>query len=259
MRPHAIRCFAYALALLLIAAQAVAMDLAALPGATADAMGQAASPQAIAEYRRKLGEYQQARAAFEQEASAYWSSIAEKRRGRNAKRRDRQPIALEDYVLTQPPIYSGPKRPVNPSPEPEPEEKPRQRKTIPLVSDLLKAAADHFQFAPQRPASEVEFKRAYARVASAAGLTREQAVRVYSFETGGNGNHDMQSGLSASRPGSRAISTAIGYNQLLTTNTVELIAEQGHRYIEALTGKAAHLNGAPRQAMDHKIAVLKRM
>jgi hypothetical protein len=75
--------------------------------------------------------------------------------------------------------------------------------------------------------SEVEFKRAYAR-ARGGGLTREQAVRVYSFETGGNGNHDMQSGLSASRPGSRAISTAIGYNQLLTTNSVELIAEQGH-------------------------------
>src|SRR2546421_6419279 len=257
MRPHAIRCFGYALALLLIAAQAVAMDLAALPGATADAMAQAASPQAIAEYRRKLGEYQQARAAFEQEASAYWSSIAEKRRGRNAKRRDRQPIALEDYVLTQPPIYSGPKRPVNPSPEPEPEEKPRQRKTIPLVADLLKAAADHFQFAPQQPASEVEFKRAYARVASAAGLTREQAVRVYSFETGGNGNHDMQSGLSASRPGSRAISTAIGYNQLLTSNSVELMAEQGHEFVRQLSGKAAQMSGAQRKAMDRKIAVLK--
>ena len=53
-------------------------------------------------------------------------------------------------------------------------------------------------------------------------------MRVYSFETGGNGDHDMQSGLGASRPGSRAISTAIGYNQLLTTNSVELVAEQGH-------------------------------
>src|SRR5437016_12819544 len=101
MRPHAIRCFGYALALLLIAAQAVAMDLAALPGATADAMAQAASPQAIAEYRRKLAEYQQARAAFEQDAVAYWSSIAEKRRGRNAKRRGQPPIGLDDYVLTQ--------------------------------------------------------------------------------------------------------------------------------------------------------------
>jgi hypothetical protein len=249
-----------ALALLLIAPQAGAMDSSALSPATADAMAQAASPQAIAEYRRKLREYQEARAAFEQEASTYWSSIADKRRGRNAKRRDRQAITLDDYVLTQPPVYTGPKRPVDPSPTPsEPEETPRPRKAIPLVADLLKAAAEHFQFTPQRPASEVDFKRAYARVASAAGLTREQAVRVYSFETGGNGNHDMQSGLSASRPGSRAISTAIGYNQLLTTNSVELLAEQGHEFVKALTERAAQLSGAPRQAMDRKIAVLKRM
>jgi hypothetical protein len=262
MRPHAIRYGPgyLALALLLIAPQAGAMDAATLPATTAGAMAQATSPQAIAEYRRKLREYQEARAAFEQEASAYWNSIAEKRRGRNAKRRDRQAIALDDYVLTQPPVYAGPKRPVDPSPSPsEPDETPRPRKHIPVVADLLKAALEHFQFMPQRPADEAEFKRAYARVASAAGLTREQAVRVYSFETGGNGNHDMQSGLSASRPGSRAISTAIGYNQLLTTNSVELLAEQGHEFVHALTEKAARLSGAPRQAMDRKIAVLKRM
>src|SRR5437667_281628 len=94
--------------------------------------------------------------------------------------------------------------------------------------------------------------------ARAAGLTREQAVRVYSFETGGTGNHDMQSGLS-SRPGSRAISTAIGYNQLLTINSVELLAEQGHEFIKELTGRAASLSGAPRKTMDHKLAVLKKM
>ena len=159
-------------------------------------MAQAASPQAIAEYRRKLKEYQAARAAFEEEAGAYWASISEKRKGRNAKRRERQTIALDDYVLTQPPVYSGPKRPVDPAPEPEKRSR-AQRKAIPVVADLLKAAAEQFQFAPQRPASEIDFKRAYARYALAAGLTREQAVRVYSFETGGNGNYDMQSGLSA--------------------------------------------------------------
>ena len=97
-------------------------------------------------------------------------------------------------MLTQPPVYTGPKRPVNPEPEEEEERPPRERKAIPLVPDLLKAAAEQFQFTPQRPASEVEFKRAYARYALAAGLTREQAVRVYSFETGGTGNYDMQSG-----------------------------------------------------------------
>ena len=260
MRPHAIRCLRFfPLALLPMMPAAVAMDAAVSPPATFDAMAQAASPQAIAEYRRKLREYQEARAAFEQEAGAYWSSISEKRRGRNAKRRERQAIALDDYVLTQPPVYDGPKRPPNPQPEPSEPSEPRVRKSIPVVADLLRAASEHFQFAPQRPVSEVEFKRAYARVASAAGLTREQAVRVYSFETGGNGNHDMQSGLSASRPGSRAISTAIGYNQLLTTNSVELLAEQGHEIIAALTAKAAQLSGDARKKMDHKLAVLKRM
>ena len=238
-------------------APAMAIDAGTLAPSATDAMAQAASPQAIAEYRRKLREYQEARAAFEEEAGAYWSSISEKRKVRNAKRRERQTIALDDYVLTQPPVYSGPKRPVNP--EPEEEKPPRERKPIPVVADFLKAAADHFQFVPQRPAGEVDFKRAYARYALAAGLTREQAVRVYSFETGGTGNHDMQSGLSASRPGSRAISTAIGYNQLLTTNSVELLAEEGHEFIRELTARAATLSGAPRKAMDHKLAVLKKM
>jgi hypothetical protein len=238
-------------------APAMAVEADVVPPVAADAMAQAASPQAIAEYRRKLKEYEQARAAFEEEAGAYWSAISEKRKGRNAKRGERQTIALDDYVLTQPPVYSGPKRPVNP--EPEEEKPPRERKPIPVVADFLKAAADNFQFVPQRPSSEVEFKRAYARYALAAGVTREQAVRVYSFETGGTGNHDMQSGLSASRPGSRAISTAIGYNQLLTTNSVELLAEQGHEFIKDLTARAAALSGAPRKAMDQKLAVLKKM
>jgi hypothetical protein len=257
-RPAIRRPVVFALALLLIAPQAQAQEWAARLVAASDALAQAASPQAIAEYRAKLREYQEARAAFEEQAVAYWSAIAEKRRGRNAKRREHLAIGLDDYVLTQPPTYSGPKRPINPEPSP-PEPTHRERKYIPLVADLLKAAAEHFQFAPQRPASEVEFKRAYARVAAAAGLTREQAVRVYAFETGGNGNHDMQAGLEYARPGAHAISTAMGYNQLLTTNSVELLAEQGSEIVLALSEKAAQLSGNPRKTMDHKIAVLKRM
>jgi hypothetical protein len=244
MRPKTIRLFMLALLLLVT-----------LPSAIA----QIASPEAIADYRRRLADYQAARDAYEADASAYWSSIADKRRGRNAKRRERQPVMLDDYVLTLPPVYNGPRRPVNPQPEPEPEATSRPRKIIPVVADLLKAASDYFQWAPQRPATEGDFKRAYARFATAAGLTREQAVRVYAFETGGNGNHDMQSGLGSWRPGAHAISTAIGYNQLLTTNSVELIAEQGPRLVKVLTDRAASLAGPARQAMDYKIAVLKKM
>src|SRR5712675_1801107 len=128
MRPDAIRFCRrfFALALLLIVQQAVALDAVVLPPAMAGAMAQAASPQAIAEYRRKLKEYLEARAAFDQEAGAYWNSIA-------AKRRERQAIVLDDYVLTQPPVYSGPKRPVSPSPEAEEPREPRERKRIPVV------------------------------------------------------------------------------------------------------------------------------
>jgi len=244
MRPTTIRLCAFAFLLLAMAPSAIA---------------QTASPDAIADYRRKLAEYQAARDAYEADAGAYWSSVAEKRRGRNAKRREHQAVALDDYVLTQPPVYAGPKRPANPQPEPEPEATPRPPKIIPVVADLLKAASDFFQWAPQRPAAEADFKRAYAGFATRSGLSRDQAVRVYAFETGGNGSHDMQAGLSSWRPGARAISTAIGYNQLLTTNSVELIAEQGPLFLKVLAERAAPLSGPARQAMDAKIAVLKQM
>lgn len=254
MRLHLIRLGSGLVALALLGAPRVlADDNSALPASTADAMAQV-SP-AVANYRRKLAEYQAARAEFEAVAGPYWASITEKRRGRNAKRRDRQPITLDDYVLTHPPLYTGPKRPVNP--EPEEEGKPRERKAIPVVSDLLQAAAQEFQFTPQRPTSEMEFKRAYARYALASGLTREQAVRVYSFETGGTGNYDVQAGIE--HGGKRAISTAMGYNQLLTTNSVELMAEQGPEFVKQLTTKVAATSGPARKAMEHKLAVLKKM
>lgn len=228
-------------------------SFAAEPASPRDAMAQAASPQAIADYRRRFAEYQEARGAFDEDASAYWKAISDKRRARNAKRRDHAPIGLDDYVVEQPPVYNGPKRPVNP--EPEPEGEPRERRYIPVVADLLRAAREQFQWSPQQPANDIDFKRAYARFASASGLTREQAVRVYAFETGGNGRADSQSGFR----GTRAISTAIGYNQLLTTNSVELLAEQGALFIRVLGERAAQTSGPARQAMEHKLAVLKKM
>lgn len=217
----------------------------------------AQTPAAVAAYQQQLKIYQQARRAFEAEAEAYWGAVSEKRRLRFAKRREGRMIAVEDYVLAQPPVYTGPKRPVDPFPDREtPSVRP---KPLPVVADFLKAAAEHYQFSPRRPASEMEFKRAYARAAASAGLTREQAVRVYAFETGGNGEHDLQSGLSKARPGSRAISTALGYNQLLTVNSVNLMAEQGPHIISVLTQRAARMQGPARKELERKVAVLRRM
>jgi hypothetical protein len=233
----------------------IGLIAAALLLATQPALAQiAANPAAIADYRAKLVQYEHARGAYEEIASAYWDAVAEKRRLRNAKRRERAAIDADDYVLTQPPLYAGPPRPINPE---APGEPPSEKPPIPVVADFLKAAAEQFGFVPDRPRSEAEFKNAYARAASAAGLTRDQAVGVYAFETGGNGAYDTQAGVTPTR--ARAISPALGYNQLLSTNTVSLLAEYGNRYLAALRMKAITLRGEARRTMDRKIEALKRM
>ena len=83
MRPILIR-IGFGLVALTLPGMPQAMAIEALSASTAEAMAQGASPQAIGEYRRKLKEYQDARAAFEEVAVPYWTSISEKRRGRNA-------------------------------------------------------------------------------------------------------------------------------------------------------------------------------
>lgn len=215
---------------------------------------------AIAAYKAKLEEYTQAREAYEVEVRSYWDQVATLRRARNVKRGDKVEIGLTDYVLTQPPVYSGPPEPVNPAPEivPPPPPPPPKR-YIPVVADFLQAAADEFEFKPQLPKAEIDFKKAYAKVAAAAGLTREQAVRIYGFEAGGNGRYDVQAGLEYPRPDAHAISTALGYNQLLSTNSVELLAEQGDRFVKALKAKVEAASGARRRQLEKKLGVLRRM
>jgi hypothetical protein len=126
-----------------------------------------------------------------------------------------------------------------------------------LLADFLRNAKEHFGFVPDRPSNELDFKRAYAKAASEAGLTREQIVGVYIFETGGNGTYDMQSGVTPTRP--RAISPAIGYNQLLSTNTVSILAEHGARILNVLRAKVKGQTGPAKLAMENKIEALKRM
>ena len=74
---------------------------------------------ARANYLLKLKAYTLARQKYDELASAYWNAIGEKRRARLAKRRDKQEIVIDDYVLTQPPVYTGPPRPVDPTATPE--------------------------------------------------------------------------------------------------------------------------------------------
>jgi hypothetical protein len=216
-----------------------------------------ASPAAMAQYRRALAEYEEAHAAYAAEAEAYWNLIAQKRRERAAKRAGQQPLTLDDYVLTQPPAYTGPPKPVDPSQAPE-EKPPSSRPYVPVVADFLAAAQQEFKFVPRQPQSESEFKQAYAQVAVEAGLNKEQIVRIYSFEAGGNGAYDVQAGLEHSKS-ARAITTALGYNQLLATNSVEVVAESGPHFVKALQARATALPGPERAALESKIAILRKM
>ena len=199
--------------------------------------------------------YRQARIAFNNETEAYWQSIADKRGARIAKRRKGEQIVLADYVLEQPPVYSGPPRPPGYVPRPSLKRSPA---SFPTVPEFLAAAERHYNFVPDLPKSEAEFQQTYAKVATEAGLTREQAVRIYAFETGGNGEYDTQAGRTSNK-NAKPISTAIGYNQLLTANSVNLLAGHGDKFLAALNSAAAGLAEADREAMNRKIEVLQKM
>jgi hypothetical protein len=202
----------------------------------------------------KLVEYEAARQQFEKLAQPYWELIGEKRRLRNAKHIRRESIAVDDYVLIQPPTYTGPSRPVSPLPKSE-----RPSQLAPTIRDFLKHALEQFQVTPTEPKTEIEFKKAYAKVAAAAGLTKAQVVRVYAFESGGDGKYDVQAGLEYDTPNAHAISTALGYNQLLNNNSVELMAEQGNKFLDTLNTVVSTLNGDAEVALERKIDVVRRM
>ena len=166
-----------------------------------------AARAAAVRHRGAIEAYLHARRAYEDEASAYWQSVADKRRGRNAKRRNNETIALDDYVLTQPPVYTGPPRPPGYIP---PRHDPVQPALpIPGIADFLKAAAEHYGFVPDRPKTDTEFKQAYAKIAAAApeepvedatGLTKTETPRVLSKqELSVMSAEELQSGLAAGR------------------------------------------------------------
>jgi hypothetical protein len=209
-----------------------------------------------ADYHQTLKACKDARAKHEAVAVPYWTRVGDKRKARFTKRRNGELVTLDDYVLEQPPVYAGPPCPRDPSvrQEDQPEDKPE----LPVVADFLRNAKEHFGFEPDQ-ANEIDFKRAYVAVASAAGITRSQAVRVYSFETGGNGRFDAQAGLIFNKPGARAISTALGYNQLLTANTASLLATKGDRFVKTLQERASALPPESRKKLERKIETLKRM
>lgn len=204
-------------------------------------------------YRQKLAEYTRAHDAYEKRAEPYWQSVTEKRSKRLAKRLHGASAKLSDYVLKQPPAYTGP-----PEPQAPPTSQPNI-KTIPVAADFLKHAKEQFNFNPDMPQSENDYKRAYVKAALEAGLTPEQCVRIYAFESGGDGTYDVQAGLEYKKPDAHAITTALGYNQLLGTNSVEMLAEAGDEFVATLRKNADAAHGPRKDALLRKIVILKKM
>ena len=132
---------------------------------TSAVLAQAPQPmtaEQIGKFRAKLAEYDAAQAEYRKLADRCWAFVKAKRAARIAKRHAHKPVTLDDDVLTQPPDDSGPKKPIDPS---------STRRVVPIVADFRQHAAEQFSFVPERPQSEIALKKAYAAMASAAGLT----------------------------------------------------------------------------------------
>ncbi len=210
--------------------------------------------------RATLKAYQAARRAFQRRTSRYWHQVRRKRKKRRAKFAAGKAIGKADYVTRQPPVYKGPKRPAAimaklPKPPRRPV-KPRER--VPIVDDFLHYAEKVYGFKPDR-VDEDGFMISYAMEALKLGLTRDQVVRLYALETGGKGTYDLQSGYN--RRTRRAISTALGYAQLLAANTIEQVRKQGEEFAARLERKAEEdgVSYARAARLRAKAAILRRM
>jgi hypothetical protein len=208
--------------------------------------------------------YKEARARFEAELVAYWDAVGAKRTERRKKFRAGGTASADDYVLVFPPEYRGPKLTPEISAalaqEEEGKPKPPPPDPLPVVADFLAQAQAVYDFEPER-VPEFEFKRRYAREALSLRLTKEQVVRVYAFETGGNGTADMQSGINPITKQGKAISTALGYAQLLAGNSIDEVVKHGEEFIQRL-GRMAGVPGTPQPrvaALRKKQVALRKM
>jgi hypothetical protein len=216
----------------------------------------AAPKESSDKYEKRLAEYQKSRGAFETASHDYWTQVANMRKGRSAKRAQNVALNVDDYVLSQPPVYQGPPEPKNPA---GPERTLAPRPYVPVVADFLRCAKQEYNFSPSQPKTDLDFKAAYAKEATSAGLTADQAIRIYAFEATGNGTYLTQAGLEYNSGSGHAVTTALGYNQLLNANSVELLAEQGSQFISELKVKADAASESEKSRLLPKLAVLQQM
>jgi hypothetical protein len=204
--------------------------------------------------------YRTARDRFERQLKSYWHRVEAKRDARKAKRLLAQDYDAEDYVATQPPKYAGAELPPDIAKIVTEVKPPVPERPLATVADFLENAKEQYGFVPT-PTTEREFKRRYAQEALAVGLTKDQVVRIYALETGGQGTYDMQSGFNPIAKTGRPISSALGYAQLLHANSTSELVKHGERFARRLLAMAANPGTPPEHAaaLKAKAAIVRRM
>lgn len=188
--------------------------------------------------RKQFEAWYIAQIAHEEAMTTYWDKVELLRKRRRQKRRDKIAFKDRDYVTTLPPVYQGPKlktRLLQRWNAFQNKDKPVAAKPdeLPSVADYLRSAKRHYNFVPER-IPEREYKRRYAMEALSHGLTKDQVVRIFALETGGNGTADMQAGIHPTKKTGRPISSALGYAQLLAANSINVIAKHGPKFVTRL-------------------------
>jgi hypothetical protein len=210
--------------------------------------------------RQTYENYRKARDQYERQYKVYWHRIEAKRDARRAKRMLAQEYGPDDYVAQQPPKYAGPELPADIAKIVTEVRPPAPERQIATVPDFLQQAKAIYGFVPT-PTTEREFKRRYAQEALAVGLTKDQVVRIYALETGGQGTYDMQSGFNPITKQGKPLSSALGYAQLLHANSTSELVKHGDRFAKRLLAMAAAPGTPPAQAeaLRAKAAIVRRM
>lgn len=234
------------------------------PAALAATKAKEFSATLAADQQKTFEAWYLAQIAHRAALNGYWRKVETKRRARRKKKRAKQALTDNDYVNKFPPKYNGPSLPKRllaqwrsfRTKDAPPKKK---RRSLPSVADYLASARRHYNFVPER-ISEREFKRRYALEALRFGLSKEQVVRVFALETGGNGTADMQAGIHPISKRGRPISSALGYAQLLAANTIGVVAKHGPKFVKRLERKLRR-ERAPerRRVLADKLRAFKAM
>ncbi|MEL7047540.1 MAG: hypothetical protein AAFO75_01025 [Pseudomonadota bacterium] len=236
------------------------------PSAHAQTSNQAFAETLSAKDQKAFNAYLTAKTFHEADKDAFWAKVTATRKKRRAKIRKGGLVTPRDYVNEFPPEYTGPKLSSSIDKKwrrwkarAQAKKPKKKRRELPNVADFLRNAKKHYGFVPER-IPEREFKRRYAKEALRLGLTKDQVVRVYALETGGNGTADMQAGIHPISKKGRPISSALGYAQLLTANSTSELAKHGKEFLSRLRRmRDAVTNQQRRATLDEKIKKLGRM